>query len=115
MFNLNLIEGVYNKFGNEIERIYNNRNEIIWELNDGSNEYLWVEPDESMIGTGSNYIGFFERTEQTDLILEENSVQYSYDGINWEYIPYGLSPENNTLTIEKKTYFRYVNSKHIRH
>ena len=115
MFDLNLIEGVYNKFGNEIERVYNNRNEIIWELNDGSNEYLWVEPDESMIGTGSNHIGFFERTEQTDVALEENSIQYSYDGINWEYIPYGLSPEHNTLPIEKKTYFRYVNNKHIRH
>ena len=115
MFDLNLIEGVYNKFGNEIERIYNNRNEIIWELDDGSNDYLWVEPDESMIGTGSNYIGFFERTEKTDVALEENSVQYSYDGINWEYIPYGLSPEHNTLIIDKKTYFRYVNNKHIRH
>ena len=30
MFDLNLIGGVYNKFGNEIECIYNNRNEIIW-------------------------------------------------------------------------------------
>ena len=115
MFDLNLIEGVYNKFGNEIKRIYNNRNEIIWELNDGSNDYFWVEPDESMIGTGSNYIGFFKREEKTDVALEENSIQYSYDGINWEYIPYGLSAEHNTLIIDKKTYFRYVNNKNIRH
>ena len=117
MFDLNLIEGVYNKFGNEIERIYNNRNEIIWELDDGSNDYLWVEPDESMIGTGSNYIGFVKvnKPPYNETNMPQNSIQYSFDGINWEYMPYDEHSEIDEIEITQKTYFRYVPDVFIRH
>ena len=117
MFDLNLIEGVYNKFGNEIERIYNNRNEIILDLDDGSNDYLWVEPDESMIGTGSNYIGFVKvNPPYNETNMPQNSIQYSFDGINWEYMPYDeKNASNNEIEITQKTYFRYVHDGFIRH
>lgn len=117
MFDFNLIGGVYNKFGNEIERIYNNRNEIIFDLYDGSNDYLWVEPDESMIGTGNNYIGFVKvNPPYNETNMPQNSIQYSYDGINWEYMPYDEKNDyNNEIEITQKTYFRYVHDGFIRH
>ena len=116
MFDLNLIEGVYNKFGNEIERIYNNRNEIIWEAdNIDNNDYFWVEPDESMIGTGSNYIGFFRCTDTTDTVMEQNAIQYSFDGKKWEFMPYVSGETYNKIELIQKTYFRYVHNSYIRH
>ena len=116
MFDLNLIEGVYNKFGNEIERIYNNRNEIIWELDDSSNDYLWVEPDESMIGTGSNYIGFVKvNPPYNETNMPQNSIQYSFDCKTWEYMPYDEHSTHDEIEITQKTYFRYVYDGFIRH
>ena len=109
MFDLNLIEGVYNKFGNEIERIYNNRNEIIWELDDLSNTYLWVN---EVNNPGSMaYICFKHATDGIE--LEQDAIMYSWDRKNWNYFTkyfdeikaYGVLL-NRVSTI----YFKYTKS-----
>lgn len=115
MFNLNFIGAAYNRFGKSLQRIYNNNNEIIWELNDGSDDYLWVAPDPSMLVDGNNYIGFFKVNSTSDTTLPENSIQYSLDGINWEYMPAVPTAAYNEIEITQKTYFRFVYGGFIRH
>ena len=108
MFDLNLIEGVYNKFGNEIERIYNNRNEIIWELDDLSNTYLWVY---EVNNPGSMaYIYFKHATDGIE--LENDTIMYSWDRKTWNNFTYisAINKYGVLLNRVSRIYFKYTKS-----
>ena len=112
MFDLNLIEGVYNKFGNEIERIYNNRNEIIWDLDDGSNDYFWVyEVDNPKAMGAMGYICFKHANDGIE--LEQDAIMYSWDRKNWNYFTkyFGeIKAYGVVLNRLSKIYFKYTKS-----
>ena len=106
IININSISAAYNMFGDALIRIYNNNNDIIWESNNTNIEYLWVEPEQSMLSDGNNYIGFYGvNRDNTDKTLPENTIQYSLDGRNWQWMPSSSGATNNEIEITQKTYF----------
>ena len=109
MFDLNLIEGVYNKFGNEIERIYNNRNDIIWQLDDLTNTYLWVYEVDN---PGSMaYICF--KHAANGIELEQDAIMYSWDRKTWNYFTYHndeIKAYGVLVNRVSAVYFKYTKS-----